>query len=99
MVISSRRAPIASRAFRHDPLVMSISQLDDDEILAMHREDLLEVIRLSRGLKALAAIPAVLRACPREQLVEFAMRARDNCREETAPPQCRLDLGFRASAG
>ena len=69
--------------FRQDPIIASLARLSDDDLQAMETDDLLEVIRLSRGLKSLQNVPASLRKCDREVLLDFAFLARDMCREET----------------
>lgn len=66
--------------FRFDPLVFAVSRLTDDEIRAMDRRDLLDVIRLSRGLKARRAACTSLATCTHETLVSFALIVRDKCR-------------------
>jgi hypothetical protein len=68
--------------FRQDPIIASLARLTDDDLQAMETDDLLEVIRLSRGLKSLQNVPASLRKCERDVLLDFAFLARDVCREE-----------------
>jgi hypothetical protein len=71
--------------FRQDPIIASLARLSDDDLQTMETDDLLEVIRLSRGLTSLQNVPASLRECDREVLLDFAFLARDLCREETRP--------------
>jgi hypothetical protein len=68
--------------FRQDPLITAVAQMSDGQLLAMDRDDLLEVIRLSRGLNALASVFEDLNECDHDTLLGFALLARDKCRRE-----------------
>jgi hypothetical protein len=84
--------------FRQDPIIASLARLSDDDLQTMETDDLLEVIRLSRGLKSLQNVPASLRECDREVLLDFAFVARDMCRDETqaGSPRAKTQPWFAA---
>jgi hypothetical protein len=58
----------------------AIAHTTDEEIRSMSRQDLLDVIRLSRGLKAPRFAPSSLRDVDDDLLIDFALLARDRCR-------------------
>jgi hypothetical protein len=68
--------------FRGDLLISAVAELSDHEIEIMDRKDLLDVIRLSRGLDGRPRVPRILKQCVTEQLLNFAWLARDKCRED-----------------
>jgi hypothetical protein len=73
--------------FVHDPVKIAITRLSDDEIHSMDREDLLDVVRLSRGLRAQRDLPRPLHECDYDILQDFAINARERCREEMGVKQ------------
>jgi hypothetical protein len=60
-----------------NPLKVSIARLSDPEIRSMDRDDLLDLIRISRDVKSLRAI----QECGDDVLLEWALIERDKCRE------------------
>jgi hypothetical protein len=59
-----------------NPLKVAIALLTDHEIRSMVREDLLDVVRISRDLKTLGEI----QKCDDDAVLEMALVERDNCR-------------------
>jgi len=66
---------LTSRA--RNPLKVAIARLSDVEVRSMDREDLLDLIRIARGLKSTRGIED----CGDGALLEWALLERDNCRE------------------
>lgn len=84
----------SSNRFVGDPLMDAIAHTTDEEIRSMSRQDLLDVIRLSRGLKSPRFAPSSLRDVDDDLLVEIALLARDRCRAKLRryrPPMRRRD--------
>jgi hypothetical protein len=86
----------SSNRFVGDPLIEAIAHTTDEEIRLMSRRDLLDVIRLSRGLKSPRFVPSSLQDVDGDLLVDFALLARDRCRarlRRCRPPMRRQAQG------
>lgn len=67
---------ILSSTTRH-PLKVAIARLSDAEVRSMDRDDLLDLVRISRDLKSVRE----LEGCADDVLLEWALVERDKCRE------------------
>lgn len=67
--------------FARDPVITSIARLTDRELEWMSRDDLLDLIRLSRGIDPESSLPRMPVNCETGELQELARRAREQCQE------------------
>ena len=74
-------ATAARFKFPRDPVITSIARLTDRELDRMSRDDLQDLIRLSRDVDPELRVMRALDDCETEQLREAARHAREKCQE------------------